>query len=483
MAALLAVLVPVVVGFVVVTALWPAERRPDRALLLKACLAFGWGVGVSSWTFFLWLVVAGSPGPGLRVAEAVAFGALLAGFGVLLWRSRSALELPRRPVFGGLLPVALGAVFVLAVVARAVQVLTFSDLFPHGEGDAYFIWNMKARFLYRAGEDWRLIFAFPPPDNEKIPLAPADYPLLLPATVARLWWYAGEESTREPALIALVFTVAAFVLLYAAVTALRGRSQGAIAAIVLTAAPFFTFLGSTQVVDVPLSFYMLAAVTLFALHDSTGGADRRWVVLAGMMAGLAGWAKNEGLLFIAVLFAVRLLVVPFRDGLRVSFRETGAFLVGLLPFVCLLLYYRVDLVPAANYLLAAQGDQTTLDRLRDGSRYITILLMLLLQLLPLDSRTHWTTIGWILLLAIPYRLLLGGNPARVRRTSLTPLLVVFLMMLGYIFVYLTTPLELKGHLRSSMHRVMMHVWPIALLWFFLTTATPEEALAREPTAD
>lgn len=480
MSVLLALLVPVAVGFVVVSALWPSKRRPDRAFLLKACLALGWGVGVSSWTFFLWLVVAGSPGPGLLIAEAVTFGVLLVGFGVMMLRSRPTLELPRRPVFGGVLPVALGAVFVLVVIARAVQVMAYNDLYPHGHDDAFFIWNMKARFLYRGGEDWRLIFTFPPPNNEKVPLAPADYPLLLPATIARLWWYNGFETTLVPALIALVFTVASLVLLYAAVAALRGRSQGAIAGLALAATPFYIFLGSAQVADIPLCFYMLATVALFALHDSAGGTDRRWLVLAGMMAGLAGWTKNEGLLFLAVLFAVRLMVVPIRDGVQAAFREYAAFLLGLLPFLCLLLYYRIGLVPSANYLLAAQGEQTTLERLTDGWRIRTTLAAIILQLFPIDSRAHASTIGYILLLAIPYRLLMGGNPTPTRRVALTPLLVVLLMMLGYVFVYLTTPLDLRGHLKSSLHRVMMHVWPIALFWFFLRTASPEEALARQP---
>src|SRR5207237_3423885 len=187
----------------------------------------------------------------------------------------------------------LASALCLVVLARAVQVVALNAQFPHGVGDAYLIWNMKARFLYRAGEDWRLIFTFPPPDNEKLPLAPPDYPLFIPATIARAWWYSG-ESTREPALVALIFTVGGIVLLYAWVTALRGRSQGAIAGLALAVTPLYTILGSAQVADIPLSFYMLAAVALFALHDATGGTDRRWVVLAGVMAGLAAGAWYGG---------------------------------------------------------------------------------------------------------------------------------------------------------------------------------------------
>lgn len=482
MALFLALGLPLAVGFIVVSALWPARRRPDQAFWLRLCLALGWGLGVGSWTYFLWLVVVGAPGPGLLVAEAAALGVLMLGFLVLLRRGPSA-ELPARPVLAGVLPLILTVVFVGIVVARGLQVVESNLIFAHGHGDAHFIWNLKARFLYRAGEDWRLIFAFPPPDDSKVPLSPADYPLLVPASVARMWWYNGVETTRQPVLLALIFTLATLVLLYAAVTTLRGRSQGAIAGLTLAGTPLFVFLGSAQVADVPVAFYILASVTLFAVHDMASGQGQRWVVLAGMMAGLAGWTKNEGLLFIAVIAAVRLVVVPIRDGIRSALREAGAFLLGLLPFLVLLLYYRLELVPAANYLLAAQGGQTMADRLTDGSRYKTVLLTLLLQLLPIDSRSHWSTIGWILVAAVPYRLLLGSNPSRVWRVALTPFLVVMLMMLGYLLVYVTTPLDLRGHLKSSLHRVMMHIWPVTILWFFLTTATPEESLARPPADD
>jgi len=479
MTAVLALLGPMAVGFVVVTALWPGRRRPDQALALKACLGGAWGVGIASWTFFLWLVLAGRPGPGLVVFELAVFGLVLVAAVVVVRRQRPSLELPPRPLFGGLLPVALTLGFAAVLAVRGAEVVWFNQLLPHGEGDAYFIWNLKARFLYRGGDDWRLIFAFPSPDNEKIPLAPPDYPLLVPATVARLWWYAGVESTRVPAVVAGLATLGGVVLLWAVVTAVRGRSQGAIAGLALAATPFYFFLGSAQVADIPLAGYMLATVGLFVLHDATGRVDRRWIVLAGMLAGLAGWTKNEGLVFIAVLGAARLLVVPPRDGLRSAVREAAAFLLGLLPVLGLLLYYRLELVPAMNYLLASQGDQTTLERLQDASRYKTIFLRLLLQVLPLDSRTHWTSIGWLVLLAVPYRLLMGRNPNRVGHVTRTPLLIVVFMLLGYVFVYATTPLDLRGHLQSSLHRVLLHLWPLTLLWFFLSTATPEETLARE----
>jgi hypothetical protein len=379
--------------------------------------------------------------------------------------------------------VALAVVFGVTFLARMVQVIGLNALRPHSDGDAIFIWNLKARFLYRAGDDWRLLFSFADSDRTTFHLGPADYPLLVPANVARAWWYRGAESTFEPGLIALLFTAGCLVLLYTAVAAVRGRGQGAIAGLALAATPWFIHLGSAQVADIPLSFYLLAAVAVFVLHDAAGGADRRLVVLAGLLAGLAGWTKNEGCLFIAVLFVARLMLVTARSGTRAAARESAALALGLLPFGCLLLYFRLGLVPAPNYLLADQGGPTTLARLTDPDRYRAVLASLFVQLFLPGQRAHTSSIGVIVLLAPFYRVLLGRASAAARRAAATPGLVALLMLLGYTLVYLTTPLELRGHLRSSLHRLLMHLWPLALLWFALSTASPEEALARgEDTA-
>ena len=456
MAALaLSLLVPAVVAFVGVTALWPAGPG-GRTPLLRACVALGLGLGFSSWAYFLWLVAAGPPGPGFVAAELVALVVLLGVF-VRLRRSwRAADPAPAaEPAGAGRLGVALVVVFAAVCAARLVQVVGLNAQRPHSDGDAIFIWNLKARLLYRAGDDWRLLFGFANPNNATVALAPPDYPLLVPASVA-----------------------GCLALLYAAVAAVRGRGQGAIAGLALAATPWFVHLGSAQVADIPLSFYMLAAVALLVLYDAGGGADRRWVVLAGLVAGLAGWAKNEGCLFVAVLFVVRLLLVAARSGRRAAARESAALALGLLPFGCLLLYFRLGLVPAANYLLADQGGQTTLERLADPGRYRAVLGHLFVQLFWPGHRLHTSSIGAVVLLAPVYRMLLGRAPAAARRAAATPALVTLLMLLGYVLVYLTTPLELQGHLRSSLHRLLMHLWPLALLWLALASATPEEALAR-----
>jgi hypothetical protein len=51
-------------------------------------------------------------------------------------------------------------------------------------------------------------------------------------------------------------------------------------------------------------------------------------------------------------------------------------------------------------------------------------------------------------------------------------------MLGYVTIYVITPYDLAWHVRTSLGRLLMQLWPAVLFTFFLRIAIPERALAR-----
>jgi hypothetical protein len=93
--------------------------------------------------------------------------------------------------------------------------------------------------------------------------------------------------------------------------------------------------------------------------------------------------------------------------------------------------------------------------------------------------------GWRLIpltvgLAI-YAKLLGAEIAREQRSSIS--LAIFLLALtlaGYFGVYLITPYDLRWHLRFSLDRLFLQLWPSALLVFFMAVRTPEQWIAKRP---
>jgi hypothetical protein len=453
-----ALALPIVVGALVVQLL----RARTSASLLDLFLGAGLGLGATSVVWFLWLVVAGPPALGFHITEAAAVVGLGAAV-VLTRRGRAAPPVTAAPVSGRRLRLFLGVVLALVVASSLVAFVVCWLGEPHGHWDAVEIWNMRARFFVRAGDNWRDAFAV------TFPGAHTDYPLLLPASVARGWGYVGQETTLVPALIALTFTLSAAGVLWGFVSVLRGPTAGLLAALALLGTSNFLRIGFGQIADVPLGFFVLAAVGLLCLHDRAAGGGRGNLILAGMMAGFAAWVKNEGLLFLVCLFAARLLVHGLRHGWKAAAAELPALLLGVGPVLLVVVYFKAT-VAGANDLVSGQGGQATLSRLADWPRYRTIAAGFFWELLYIGP-------GAVVVLALAFALL-GSAPPQARRSAVVPLLVTALLLLGYIAVYATTPKDVYWHLRTSLHRLYMHLWPLALLGYFLVVATPEEALAR-----
>jgi hypothetical protein len=348
---------------------------------------------------------------------------------------------------------------------------------PHGDWDAWAIWNLRARFLYRGGEQWTAAF------SPHLAWSHPDYPLLVPAAVARGWTYAGQETMLVPWLIACLFGAATVGLLMSVLALLRGPGQGYLGGLVLLATPYYLQLTAAQCADVPLAFFFLAGVSLFEVHVRVG-SDLRLPLLAGLLTALAAWTKNEGSMFLVVTVLVRLLSAVRNRTCRNAVRELLAFGLGALPVLAVLIYFKIYFAPG-NDLIAGQGWQAARDRLLDVGRYFVIVLYYGAAILLIGP-------GAVVVLA-GYLWLVGPASAGAHRRIGHAAAVLAGMLAGYAVVYLLAPAPLVWYrdglkiihepiwqdltwlIWSSLHRLLMQLWPAALLAFFLATATPEEA--------
>jgi 4-amino-4-deoxy-L-arabinose transferase-like glycosyltransferase len=263
----------------------------------------------------------------------------------------------------------------------------------------------------------------------------------------------------------MLFTLGTVELLYQTLTYLKLHTQAWLIAIVLLITPDFSFEGTGQKADVPLGFFILACVISLVLYEREHRLE--WLVLAGVLAGLALLTKNEGALFVVCL-AIAYVKIWRRP------REARWFVLGILPFVLALIYFK-SVVHVSNDIVAGQGSET-LSRLTALPRYGTI------------TRAFSQRLDWyakITLLLVMYMLLTGAR----RVKQLFPLfLLIALMLGGYYFIYVITPKPLNWHLNTSLHRLILHVWPTALLSYGLMGQTSASSADHEgpvvhPTAD
>jgi hypothetical protein len=94
------------------------------------------------------------------------------------------------------------------------------------------------------------------------------------------------------------------------------------------------------------------------------------LVLAGLLAGLATWTKNEGWLLLVALILARSAQAVFRRQQESIWREARLFFAGLAPVLAMVLFFKLRFAPA-NDLVTALGPGTFANLL-DASRYTSV---------------------------------------------------------------------------------------------------------------
>jgi hypothetical protein len=283
----ISLILPVGLGFILVRLLWPRNR--PLGWVMHAALSVGFGCGAGSAWLFIWLLATGRPSRLAVLIEAVAI--FLLAWLAFFRRRGPGPGSPAGSVKPGPSRLLISGACLVTLLAAGVLALRVGWT-PHGDRDAWGSWNMKARMIYLAGENWRDVFSSHLPDE--VP----DHPLLLPLSVTGLWLEIGSIPPMAPALLAVAFTFATVMLLGSGLSVLRDRSQGWLAATLLAATPSFLILGTAQYADVVIEFFFLATLVLLAMHERE--PNSRLLVLAGLAAGFAAWTKNEGVVFLIV---------------------------------------------------------------------------------------------------------------------------------------------------------------------------------------
>ncbi len=464
---LVAILASMVAGLACTVGLWTREVSTFPLLVLMASLAVGLGLGLSACASFLSLSLFGASPHGLIVTDV---GLLLllgiAGFWAFPRNARPAAAdapparlSPRR--LRRLLCGALAITLVCALLTFVLQCLAS----PHGAWDAWMIWNLRARFITRAGSDWRDAF------SGLLGWSHPDYPLLLPLNVARLWQYLGWESQAAPTAVAMLFTFSTVALAWASLAILRTPSQAALAALLLLGTSAMLMDGASEIADVPLGYFILATLAGFFLKDRLPERATALMVVTGMTAGLAVWTKNEGWLVLLSVVLARASVLGRTRSWAFWRHELPAFVSGLSPVLFVVLYFKLALAPP-NDLLSHLRWPETVSHLLEPVRYVELLWGFKYAVVGL---AHGALINPLAVLLF-YLVCVGIEPdERDRRGLASGLVTLGLVVNGYGLVYLTTSTALAFHLANSADRLLVQLWPSAVFLAFVAACPPDRS--------
>jgi hypothetical protein len=397
------------------------------------------GIGLTSCLFLLLHLLA--PGlPSLPMwVEAVLLGWVT--YSVFLNSSLKAIRTTRAQ--SSVDPALIGTLLLAMIIVTCGIIMAWGTN-PHGYLDAWFIWNLRARFLTAGGGlalgAWSPLLTFTHPE----------YPLLTSSFIARSWVYGSSTTTLVPMVTAYVFFLAMLSTAIASITILRASAVlGLLFALLLIGTPSLMHEVPTQGADFPVACYFLTAVTLLLL-------DRP--ALAGLMAGFAAWTKDEGVLFFVVLVVV---TAGFRR------HQLRRMMNGGLPVTALVIAFK--LMKGTAYV-SGRAAPDMVDRIMDLGRYEMVLAAL--------GREFVGMMRWLYHPLIPALLLgivLGLERQRRRDFGYCGTICVSLL-LGYCAIYVITPYDLAWQLRTSLNRLVMQFWPTLLLTLFVGLREPETML-------
>ncbi len=349
--------------------------------------------------------------------------------------------------------------FVFSASVAGYSAVTGAIVHPHGDGwDAFAIWNLHARFLFLGGARWRDGY------STLIPWSHPDYPPLVPAAVAHFWSYLGNDSPAIPAVLGFVFALSTVVLLCSALTRMRGGDAAMLGGLTLVSTPFFVSQAAAQYADIPLSFFFLS--TLVLLYEYSTSGSKRTLALAGLCAGFAAWTKNEGLLFLfsAVIGQILPMLLGKRPVGTRKRREVFAFLIGAAPLLALDLWFKHFIAPPGDLFTTPAS---MISKAMTPLRYLVILKWFGKQFLRFGD---WWLIPVTLVLVALYFLSSRNEKLREDAALHASLWTLALTLVGYFAIYVITPNELYWHLRFSLNRLLLQVWPSALFLFFCSVS-------------
>jgi hypothetical protein len=460
----LALLLPTATGFVLCSAFW---RRSQGLMdwLTRLFVGLGVGAGLSSCMFYFELLTGSRTRTDLLLLDSL----LLAVAGaVLLVRRRfrsvdEFCELQAASPHASLIAYLLAVPMVVAASIAFRYSIRYAASHPHGTWDSWAIWTFRARFIFRSGAQWRDAF------SSVIGYSHPDYPLLLPASIDRLWTYLQHEALLVPTMLGFFFMWCTVGLAMSSVAMLRSKSQALLVGAVLVTTPFFVKHAVSGYAESPLMFFFLATTVLLIMSESTP----QMLVLAGLTAGLAAWTKNEGLLFLVSCGTSLTAMVFFARGWAACIRTVSLFAAGVFPVLAVIILFKSQ-VHVGNWLFEPDpGGGTVLERIATLGRYSMISRYYLGEI---SGFGEWQ-ISMVPVLGIYYLLLGRLRGVKQKPGLLTAMGTLAGTLVGSFLVFVITPSELQWQLTNSLNRIFLQLWPAAVVVFFCLTRTPEEALA------
>jgi len=338
---------------------------------------------------------------------------------------------------------------VLALALGMLDTFITTATTPFPTSDAIAFWAPKAKLFY----EHRFAPFAAVYDLQEFPHP--DYPLFLPLTEVWLFLWMGQMNEYLMKFLFPVYTVFLVLSTWAIISRLAGRRSALLAAGLLATTPFVLLHGTIGYADLLLALYYWLATAWLCVWMQT--PQYPFLLLGAIFLGLTGWIKNEGLplMLLNGCALVAYLLARRRSGrvrtLRTALLFSGAAMVFLPPWFFLQhslgLESDLSIPPLAN--LPSQALQRFWPIAKAFGRELFA---------PVAIFTKWNLAWYLLALVVVFY-----NRNIWQSWLRYPALLMAGQVMVYVGVYIITPYKVDWHMATSLDRLFLHFYPLALL--------------------
>ncbi len=234
-------------------------------------------------------------------------------------------------------------IFIWAVLLFFVYKI--AAIHPFGEWDAWGMWNLKTKFLVLSDSPWDDIF------KNLIWHTHRDYPLFVPFLYIWNYSFMNSHLAWVPFTIGILAAISGSLLLYAGLKIFIPAKPAFLASLLLLAQPYYIFNATSQYADIVLALYLL--LSLIMIIYAIKQQDERLGIITGLLMGITGFVKNEGIVMVVLLIGLSSLWILFSK--TIAPKQRGRFFGYLLTGFCITfaaaIIFKVFMAPPSEDIL------------------------------------------------------------------------------------------------------------------------------------
>jgi hypothetical protein len=255
------------------------------------------------------------------------------------------------------------------------------------------------------------------------------------------WKCTGSITYVVPVVIAVIPMAGILILLYAATA---DKYVATFSVILLASGNQFISQACNQYADLWLAFFALFPLVLLEKTRSEPPGNTHIHYFTGFIAATMIWIKNEGM----VIFLLTILYLLWN--FRKNPAQMSKLLAGTLPLIATYVVFKIYLAPPGDLFRGSLPD--TLRKIVNPERFFIIAVYL----------SKVIVFQFPLLLLILLFFITSG--AKTPSTIIIPVLT----FTAYFAIYLITPYDVEWHLRTSLDRLIMQIYPTMIFLFSMT---------------